>query len=264
MRAPEASAAVSLGGPAWEGLLAGEVHLWLLVDRSEIGPELCERYGALLDPSETERWGRYVFERGRREYLLTRALVRTVLSRYSPTRPADWVFVANEFGAPELPGEAGRRLRFNLSNTDGLIACAVAAQREVGVDVEARDRRGVLPEVADRYLSAQELSDLRALPAAAQPERFLTYWTLKEAYIKARRMGLALPLERFTFLLGEGRPDRLVLDPRLGDDADRWLIHRATPTPRHLLALVAERGVAAGPLRLVSREVTPLAEEAAG
>ena len=45
-------------------------------------------------------------------------------------------------------------------------------------------------------LSYQEL---RALPPERQKERFFEYWTLKEAYIKARGMGLSIPLGKFSF-----------------------------------------------------------------
>ena len=45
-----------------------------------------EAYRALLSPDEHERMARLVFERDRRRFLLTRALVRTMLSRYAAVR----------------------------------------------------------------------------------------------------------------------------------------------------------------------------------
>ena len=45
---------------------------------------------------------RFVFERDRRSFLMTRALVRTILSRYATVAPADWRFIANVHGRPEI------------------------------------------------------------------------------------------------------------------------------------------------------------------
>src|SRR6185436_18685723 len=96
------------------------------------------------------------------------------------------------------------RLHFNLTNTRGLVACAVSvAHAEVGVDAEALDRSGETVAIADRYFSTEEVRALRALPESAQRQRFFAYWTLKESYIKARGLGLRLPLDQFSFRLGE-------------------------------------------------------------
>ncbi len=167
-------------------------------------------YRQLTTPDENERMARFVFERDRWQFLITRALVRTMLSRYATVAPADWRFITNEYGRPEvLDRPAGvADLRFNLSHTDGLIACAVTVGREVGVDVE-RITRAVTHDIPGRFFAPREVADLRALPEHDQPRVFFDYWTLKEAYIKARGMGLSLPLSDFAFCL---RP------PALPDD----------------------------------------------
>src|SRR5690606_33310169 len=106
---------------------------------------------------------------------------------------------------PDLaPGQTDVPLVFNLSHTDGLIACAVSRGREVGVDVEWLDRRGGDIDVADRFFSRYEVQALYAQPPERRRDRFFRYWTLKESYIKARGMGLALPLDRFSFELDRG------------------------------------------------------------
>ncbi len=148
--------------------------------------------------------------------------------------------MTNEYGRPEIqePRRA-RWLSFNLSHTRGLIVCIVARERAVGIDVEARDRGGRLLEVADRFFSPDEVQALRSLPEEEQLERFFVYWTLKESYIKARGMGLAIPLSEFSFDVASGI--RIHFDPRLRDDPERWQFTSLSHGRRHALAVSVER-----------------------
>jgi 4'-phosphopantetheinyl transferase len=222
-------------------------------------PSVLAACEALLAPAERARRDRYRFEHSRREYLLTRALVRTTLSRYAPVEPAAWTFRENEYGRPEVDVAGYRDLTFNLSNTRGLIACVLARDREVGVDVEDTERRGETVSIADGFFSPREVAALRTLPEAHRRARFFDYWTLKEAYIKARGMGLSIPLDQFSFLLDAGPPIRVAFDPRLGDDAATWQFAQFDLSPKHRTAAAVRRGP--GPdLRFVVRETAPLGE----
>ena len=122
-----------------------------------------EAYLALLSPEEHDRMARLVFERDRRRFLLTRALVRTMLSRYAGVAPAEWTFIANVHGRPEILDrpQGVPDLRFNLSHTEGLIACAVTIGREVGVDVEHIQRR-LTRDVAGRFFAPSEVNHLKS------------------------------------------------------------------------------------------------------
>ncbi len=83
--------------------------------------------------------------------------------------------------------------------------------------------------------------DLRALPEADQPVVFFDYWTLKEAYIKARGLGLALPLGQFTFLRPPGRAPEIAFAPELHDDPASWQFAQFWPTPDHRMAVAVRR-----------------------
>ena len=221
-----------------------EVHVWYVMTDRLTDERLLASYDELMNPAERQRNRRYVFPAGRREHLVTRALIRTTLSRYHPTvDPRDWEFVTNPYGRPEVAGPICQpRLRFNLSNTDGLIVCLVAVDREVGIDVENVTRRvldGV--DIADHYFSGTEVAELRSLPSSKQPDRFFDYWTLKEAYIKARGLGLQLPLDQFSFHLGNNPPIRITFGPGIADDAASWQFDLQRLTPNHRLALAVRR-----------------------
>src|SRR5436305_14715364 len=95
----------------------GTVHVWVTFSSDIVEERLLEGYLELLSVEERERRQRFHYERDRHRYLVTRALVRDVLSRYVPVRPQDWVFAANAYGRPNIVNEAGRAagLRFNVS-----------------------------------------------------------------------------------------------------------------------------------------------------
>lgn len=233
------------------------VHVDLLDSGNPEALSRLETYDALLTEDERQRMARLVFDRDRRRFLLTRALVRTMLSRYAPVAPADWRFVANVHGRPEIV-ERPRGvpdLRFNISHTDGLIACAVTIGREVGIDVEHIGRR-LTHDVAGRFFAPREVSDLQALPAEEQPRAFFDYWTLKEAYIKARGLGLALPLGDFAFTLAPPAAPVIAFEPSLEDDPARWQFVQDWPTPNHRLGLAVRRDGPDLPVRI--RFVVPL------
>lgn len=212
-----------------------------------------------MSEDERKKRDRFRFEKDQHTCLVTRALVRTVLSRYEDVAPEAWRFRANEHGRPEIdePHEA-RSLKFNLSHTNGLIVCLVARGREVGVDVEDRERRGRLLDVADRFFSPSEVAALRALPKREQLDRFFLYWTLKESYIKARGMGLAIPLSQFSFDVG---PDiAIAFDPRLEDDPVSWQFTAMSCGRRHAVAAAFRRRSACEAVKLCVRESVPMRE----
>jgi 4'-phosphopantetheinyl transferase len=232
------------------------VHVDLLFTANAAALANLDAYRSLMSPDEHERMARFVFERDRKAFLLTRALVRTTLSRYASVAPADWKFITNVHGRPEIVDRPAGvpDLRFNISHTDGLIACAVTIGREVGVDVEHIGRH-LLHDVAGRHFAPREVSDLRKLPDDEQHKVFFDYWTLKESYIKARGFGLALPLGDFAFTLNPPRPPVITFEPTLDDDPATWQFLQDWPTPQHRLALAVRRDDRDLPVRI--REVVP-------
>lgn len=195
-----------------------------------------------LTPDERLRRDRYVHDDDRHAFVVTRALVRAVLSQHGPSAPDAWRFVTNAHGCPSVVDtQAGApRLEFNVSHTGGLVALAVARGHRLGVDVEDA-RRVVREDIAGRFFAPAEVADLRRLPVADQPRVFFDYWTLKEAYIKARGMGLAIPLGDFAFVLRPPAPPTIRFVPGFADDPARWQFRQAWPTPHHRLGLAVER-----------------------
>jgi 4'-phosphopantetheinyl transferase len=274
----------------------GTVDLWWFpYEECFERADLFAAYETLLTDDERIRHERLRFERDRRQFLATRALVRTVLSFYEPAvAPRAWRFLVGDRGKPSIAEPAaGRCWQFNLSNTRGFVVCAVSGVHpRLGVDVERLDRENDLAALADRYFSGVEVAELRSLPEAARPSRFFDYWTLKESYIKAHGLGLAIPLDSFSLMLGSnapacvtspasgvasppntpaigtvdtpsiGIPDTPIIgirfDSRRDDDPARWSFALLDAAPHYRLAIAVEtQGIA---LALRARRFVPLEE----
>lgn len=240
-------------------LTSGEIHLWL-ADYDRIDDEsLHTAYRELLNPAERQQEPRFYFARDRRRYLVTRALVRTVLSRYAPVAPAEWIFSPNAYGRPEIANEQVRDLSFNISHTHSLIVLGVTRQRALGVDVENFRAREVSMDLASHYFAPQEVEVLLASPAGEQQYRFFEYWTFKESYIKARGMGLSLPLDKFSFHYRDERAVDIAIHPELGDDPARWELWQFRPSPEYLVAVCAERNGERP--NVIVRQAVPMSSE---
>jgi 4'-phosphopantetheinyl transferase len=240
---------------------AGRIDLWCAFVSDVRDEALWSRYDALLSPAERVRQSRLRFARDRRRHLLTRALVRSVLSRYAPCAPQQWEFAADAAGRPRIAGpEPSPPIEFNISHASDVVAVAVASARRLGVDVENFAARDTDIEGLHRYFTPAESASLLALPQDSRRRRFFELWTLKECYLKARGVGLAVSLGAFGFDLTAERSVRLSMDPELGDSPERWQLWQLTLRSDYLAALCAERGDAPR-VQVRVREAVPLAFE---
>jgi 4'-phosphopantetheinyl transferase len=230
-----------------------DVHVWYCSYEDVRDEALLARYDALMNEEERARHRRFYFERDRHMFLVTRALVRTVLSEYADCAPEDWTFALNPWGRPHISGPVAGPF-FNLSNTHGLVACAVSRSQRIGVDVENTTRNTEPLAIADRFFSEAEVAALKALPDDQHRTRFFSLWTLKEAYIKARGMGLAIPLGQFSYDLDEA-PISISFGDEITDDPTCWKFALMRASVDHFLSVAVDRPNA----RLTAGHVVPLA-----
>lgn len=219
----------------------GEVHVWCLFADDFDDPALGARLDALMTPDERARHARFVRAADRHLQRLARALVRLCLASYTGLSPVGWRFGTGPHGKPFLGSPVPPvPITFNLSHTRGLVAAAFGFGAEVGVDVEHLDRPTATMDVARRFFAPAEIAALERAPAGERQEIFFGFWTLKEAYLKARGLGLSVPLASFAFDLSADPPAVAFASP-LDDDPARWQFTRHAPGPRHRLAVAVER-----------------------
>ncbi len=166
-------------------------------------------------------------------------MVRLCLSRYAPVRPEAWSFTRTPT-AGRGRGGTPASLQPLAHGWDGDRARWRWTWRWART-WRTPSEEGRRWSIADRFFAPAEVAALRALPVERQRERFFELWTLKEAYIKARGMGLYLPLEQFAFELRPGEPPRISFDPRMEDRPASWQFFQLQPSERHKAALAVRR-----------------------
>ena len=240
-----------------------EIHLWFSFYNEISDEQLLAGYRSLITEEECLQERRFYFARDRHRYLVTRAMVRTVLSRYASVHPRAWRFSPNAYGRPEITNveHNGAGLSFNISHTNSLIILGVTKHRALGVDVENLVTRNVSLEIATHYFSPEEVAALARTSGCQQKHRFFEYWTFKEAYIKARGMGLSLPLNKFAFHFPQEHRVALTIHPDLKDHSARWQLWQFRPSPEYLVAVCAERTASQPRAVMAVRKIAPMVAE---
>ncbi|WP_405012847.1 4'-phosphopantetheinyl transferase family protein [Kitasatospora sp. NBC_01539] len=220
---------------------ARDGHLWLLPEPAV--EAFAARHGgaALLGPDERAHLARLRREASRRRFLGGRVLARYALSARSG-RPLDgWRVRAGDDGRPE-PEPAGDGLRFNLSHTDGMVACLVTAGGTCGVDVEPAVAGPDAVRHLPRHFAPAERAALAVLPEGERPAGIAAYWVLKEAYLKAVGTGLRRELSGFSFSPPAVTPIRLTDPLRPVAENAAWHFELLSPAPGFVLAAAVQGG----------------------
>jgi 4'-phosphopantetheinyl transferase len=193
----------------------------------------------LLDEDERNRATAFHFEKDALAYAAAHALLRWSLSVRYGRAPRDWRFASDALGKPwlaEPKAESG--VRFSLSHTDGLVAVALCEGFDIGVDAEAMKARSDLSEVAHECFSATEQAQLTQADAgfASDAERFYALWTLKEALLKAKGLGLNQPPNTFSVDLRSMR----VAVPKAIEPAHEWQLACRKATADHFVSVALD------------------------
>jgi 4'-phosphopantetheinyl transferase len=183
--------------PPDSGFPPGVCRLWW-ARTSDLRPG----HDALLGPADLARRSRMALEADRRRTTTAAVVVRTVLGAALGVPPADvgldrtCAHCGGPHGPPRLPAEPD--LHVSVSHAGGCVAVAVLRGAPVGVDVEEVDRVAAddLDDLTATVLAPEEQAALARVPAGRRAEAFATYWTRKEAAVKAAGSGITVPLDR--------------------------------------------------------------------
>ena len=215
--------------PADRTLYKDEVHVWLAsykMFHAQL-PELRD----LLNIDEAKKAARFYFEKDRERFIVTHGLLRKLLSGYANISPAQLDFQYSAYGKPALASHVQKEpLHFNLSHTQDLIVYAFTYTRNVGIDIEYIRADIEYERLASHYFSPFEQAELQHLPLSQRQQAFFNCWTRKEAYIKARGLGLSLALDSFDVTVRSDAPVKLLASRESAQETARW---RFASLPMH-------------------------------
>src|SRR3954453_7948248 len=186
--------------------------------------------GASLSEDELLRAARFKIEDGRRNFVVTRGALRTILGRYLQAEPQTLRFASTTNGKPRL--DPPLSTQFNVSHSGSVGLIAVARELEVGVDVEKITPRARRDGIARRVFTTRERD------AIDGDEAFYPHWVAKEAFVKATGRGVA-SVKSFEVLLDAPGGPRLVHVGGDQEEAARWALTPVEAPPGSAAAVVA-------------------------
>lgn len=179
-----------------------EARLWLFrLDAPDADTPMLT---ACLSDAEQARAQRFRQALHGQRHRVTWAMVRHLLAHLSQRPACELTWQAGKHGKPALldaGAHSGPRssLHFNVSHSGGWAMLATSATLELGVDLEERNSRAHLAEMAGRILSKEERTHLNTTPSADEHTRVLLQtWTRKEACLKALGTGLTREMDTLT------------------------------------------------------------------
>ncbi|QDG94516.1 4'-phosphopantetheinyl transferase superfamily protein (plasmid) [Rhizobium sp. NIBRBAC000502774] len=220
-------------------LLHDEIEIWL-VDHDRLAPlAVLDRYRQILSKEEITQERKFRSQTDRLGYAVTRIAQRLLLSRYVGMDPEALTFSRTSHGRPGLSCPPAERcgLDFNISHDGTLTVFGLIKGGAIGVDVMTTPARSSYMNVARRFFCPVETEALDKLAEPLRARRFMEFWTLKEAYVKACGAGLSIPLNSFYFVLEEpGKIDFFPQSPS-HDISISWNFWQFRPAPEVLIAI---------------------------
>jgi 4'-phosphopantetheinyl transferase len=220
-------------------LQEGDVQIWCISLTSEVA--YINGLWSDLSIDEQVRANRFHFQTDRKRYIVSRGMMKRILSRYVDVKPDRLQFKYNYYGKPDLAEDFSQaKLRFNLSHSHELALLAVTRQREIGVDLEHICDATSDKNIPANFFSPKEMASFRGLPPERRREVFYRRWTRKEAYLKATGKGLAVETEFEVPLSSEMLPASL--NPHsASQEIKNWVFSDLSLSPDYAGALVVQK-----------------------
>jgi 4'-phosphopantetheinyl transferase len=166
-------------------LQGGEVHVWLA--GLDLGQDANATAASIVTPEETSRFANFLDPERRNRAVVSRGILRSILSIYTGLEPEHLDIRSQHGGKPYIAGGP----RFSLSHSGRLALYAFSEDREVGVDIEVL---GLLKDpsgMASRFLPEGAQAQLLEVPGPDRALCFHKSWTTQEALLKGLGRGLS-------------------------------------------------------------------------
>jgi 4'-phosphopantetheinyl transferase len=187
-----------------------------------------------LDADELKRAGRIPSRLDSLRFITAHGYCREILSAYLAIEPSAIEYGEGQNGKPFLMNlQTYGKIQFSLAHSTNLALVAVTLTNEVGVDLEHIRQITRMDEVVKWYFAPVEQAEWFATTKSDRILTFWRYWTLKEAYSKAKGEGLVDDLPSFGYHVGVPQTPKLLT----ASDHDKWVFRELMPSTSFIGAL---------------------------
>lgn len=168
-----------------------EIHIWIFsIEKHTLLAEDMK----LLPDFELERAASFSREKDRLRYLVSRSLLRKILSLYFHCSASSFIFEKGEHGKPFL---TDKKIHFNLSHSEDYIALAFSVDSPVGIDIEKQRPNARIESLVKRFFHPDEAQAFSCLSEQEKSDFMFRRWTIREAFLKGIGCGLTMSPRSF-------------------------------------------------------------------
>jgi len=195
-----------------------------------------ESLRSVLSDRENQRVERLQVQTVADRYVISRGLLRNLLSHYTGLSTSDLVFEFGPLGKPSLaPLKNGDMFSFNNTDCREYAIYAFSRGRELGVDLECLPREVRAERISRRRFTKAEADTICALPEPIRTEVFLGCWTRKEAWGKALGVGIRYDMDSIDLGSSPQNPELRIQH----EDRD-WRLLQVRPDENSIACVIAE------------------------
>jgi 4'-phosphopantetheinyl transferase len=217
-----------------------EADVWYMGVARDFPVDLIRSCDSVLTPSEKAEAKRFRLREDECQFILTRAVLKGLLSRYLSVGCRELKIKRDVWGRAVLSGNGSGAVFFSVTHTKGFSAWIMSGEQCVGIDVESA-KREVNLQFLEGVLSDTELHAIQRIRESLRNRRALEYWILKEALAKARGKGLEDSLGKHSFDISEGKDEAGGRTARLLSEPDRWHFELISIDEAYLLAAAVRK-----------------------
>ncbi|MBX9586653.1 MAG: 4'-phosphopantetheinyl transferase superfamily protein [Gammaproteobacteria bacterium] len=203
----------------------------LSVEESALEPML-----KILTEEEKKNAAQFKFDKHRRRYIISHAVMRTILADQLQIPIEKLVISTLEKGKPFIPHNT---LFFNLSHSEDLAVLAVSWQGNVGIDVEYMKNDLSTLDIGRRFFHPLEYDQLKNASPEQQHEFFYRCWTGKEAFLKTKGHGVANHLQSFALDFQDSKNTHIIFASDELKEFNDWHVYTYNPSDHFLSTIVS-------------------------
>jgi 4'-phosphopantetheinyl transferase len=156
-------------------------------------------YYFCLSQDEQERADKLKVELKRKQFVITRGILRKLLSKCFGKDAKEIKISYGQHGKPFIEDKLNdKSVEFNISHSDDYGLIAITLDNKIGVDIEKLNPVIDYQSLSNRFFSDKEKEELSSLDKELQLDAFYRIWVRKESFIKATGKGISYGLDKFS------------------------------------------------------------------